>query len=119
MALPEGRTWPPMHTYQAPPCNHCGGTRWKKISVPIFRLEECLKCHANRTTTDVAVGPDQAPVSVVYLVVESWGAAFFGVIGVFSSEAGAEQEAARRRDPHRPDIRFLVQRFAVLGDSTA
>jgi hypothetical protein len=84
--------------------------------MPIFRVEQCMKCHANRTTTEVDVAADKPPVSIVYLVVESWGAANCGVIGVFSSEGAAEQEATRRRDPDRPGIRYVVQRFAVLGD---
>jgi hypothetical protein len=106
-----------MHAYPGPPCKHCGGTIWKRISMPVFRVEECIKCHTNRTTTDPGVGAEHPPGSVVYIVVEAWGSLPYGdVIGVFSSQAGAEQEAARRTDPARPMIKYLVKRYEVLAE---
>ena len=106
-----------MHTYLGPPCRHCGGTTWKRIAMPVFRVEECMKCHTNRTTTDPAAGTEHPPGSVVYLVIEAWGSLPYGdVVGVFSSQAAAEQEAALRTDPARPTTHYLVKRYEVLAE---
>jgi len=104
-----------MDTYAGPPCKECGGKNWKKISIPLFRVEECMTCHQTRTTTDV--GAEQPPGSVVYIVVESWGSLPYGeIVGVFSNREAAEQEAALRGTAARPAIQYLVSRYEVLAE---
>lgn len=105
--------------YEGPACQRCGGTRWKRLMIPVFRVEECLTCHANRSTTDVGVGVEQVPVSVVYVVTEYWGivGAVGEIVGVFSSQAAAEREAEQRTaSAERPShIQYLVKSYEVLG----
>jgi hypothetical protein len=105
--------------YEGQACDRCGGTRWKRLAMPVFRVEECLTCHANRTTTDLGAGIERVPVSVVYVVTEYWGIlrAIGEIVGVFNSQAAAEREAERRtaaadRPPH---IQYQVNSYEVLG----
>ena len=106
-----------MDSYKAPPCTRCGGTTWRKISVPVFRVEECLKCRTQRTTTDVGAGGEHlAPICVVYIVVESWGSSAGDIVGVYSSRAAAEKVAEAKHDPNRPGVRYVVEAYEVFGD---
>ena len=107
--------------YESRACEKCGGTRWRKLTVPVFRVEECLTCHANRTTTDLGAGVNHVPVSVVYIVTEYWGIlrTVGDIVAVFASESAAEQEAERRRAAGRgpAGVQYLVKSYEGLGDA--
>jgi hypothetical protein len=106
-----------MDSYKAQPCTECGGTTWRKISVPVFRVEECLKCHTQRTTTDIGAALDrQVPIFVVYIVVECWGTAAGDIVGVYSTRAAAEEVAAAKHHPDRPGVRYVVEAYEVFGE---
>ena len=108
-----------MDSYKAPACDRCGGTKWRKINMPVFRVEECLKCHTQRTTTDVsAATEDQVPVFVVHIVVECWGTAAGDIVGVYANRGTAEGVAEARHDPNRPGVRYVVETYEVFGDRT-
>jgi hypothetical protein len=113
-AIPEH-----MESYKARPCDRCGGTSWRKVSVPVFRVEECLKCHTQRTTTDFGAAVEgQIPVFVVYIVVECWGTAAGDIVGVYANRATADQVAEAKHDPDRPGVRYVVETYEVFGDRT-
>jgi hypothetical protein len=106
-----------MDSYKALPCTRCGGTKWRKISVPVFRVEECLKCRTQRTTTDIGAAIEhQVPIFVVYIVIESWGSSAGDIVGVYSSREAAEKVAEAKRNPDRPGVRYAVEAYEVFGE---
>lgn len=109
-----------MDIYPGPPSKECGGRTWKRISIPLFRVEVCMTCHQSRFTTDPGAAAEHASSSVVYIVVESWGSLPYGeIVGVFSNRDAAEQEAALTGNSARPAIRYLVSRYEVLAEPSA
>jgi hypothetical protein len=108
--------------YKGPPCPQCGGNRWKRVHVPLFRVEECVQCHTNRALTDpgslieAEVNVQQIPTYVVYLVFEVWGTTGRDVVGVYINRKSAEEVAQHRHDPNRPGVLYEVQAFEVVGD---
>src|SRR5687768_570198 len=100
--------------FHGPPCKQCGGTEWRTVSVPTFRVEECTACQATRAVTDSRPVHD----TVVYVVVESWGHPLYvRPVNVFVHRDDAERDAEARTKQARLDreyqVQYLVEQFPV------
>jgi hypothetical protein len=96
-------------TYTTQPCRKCGGTRFRHVSAPMFRVEACVQCGVHRATTAPPLGG-----TTVHIVLAHWGNGGKEIIGVFASREAAEAEAAKLKRSHRARAAdYVVHDFEV------
>lgn len=99
----------PQH-FPGPPCTRCGGTLWRNLTMPVFRVDECVRCHSTRASTDSgSVRGDSAAVPTVFVVRDLWA----GVIGVYASRELADRAIESRQRMQGPANRYVVESFEV------
>jgi hypothetical protein len=77
--------------------------------MPVFRVDECVRCHSTRASTDSGTRRDSAAVPTVFVVRDLWT----GVIGVYASRELADRAIESRQRMQGPANRYVVESFEV------
>lgn len=97
------------HPFPGPPCTRCGGTLWRNLAMPVFRVDECVRCRTTRASTDSGTRRDTTAVPTVFVVRDLWA----GVVGVYASRELANQAVESRLRMQGPANRYVVESFEV------